>query len=127
MKKLKIFKTNAEYISAKESMEYPQVSYTNDDNNVWVLERPVGVMYVGSNSYEFLIGMTWNEFIASDYNPLIELDFGDSVKTFLTDEDGKVHRQHTAGKIYYDNSHVKGTDLIINGGEYYIPSDSVPT
>lgn len=71
MEKLRKFETEEQYLNEKETLEYPCVSLTADNEKVWIKENLGSFEILIDNSYYtfyFKKGMTWNDFINSEYN-----------------------------------------------------------
>lgn len=91
MKNLKKFETEEAY--GNVSLEYPTVSYTEDTDKVWIEGNPIGTFSINSEyTYNFVIGMTWAEFIDSEYNSYIDEDgnvykFNDSLRLMMNDKE----------------------------------------
>lgn len=113
MEKLRKFKTEEEFLNIKNSLEYPQVSLTQDNGKVWVKSNLCSFTISGNHgddvTFNFEDGMTWNDFAESKYN------------------DGELNSYDD--RVYYDGHDIMlseeneepqiGSDLIINGNIYY--------
>ena len=111
MKKLRKFNLENDYLEIKESLEYPQVSLTKDNGKVWVKNNSIGEFKIYGFNYppfEFLIGMTWEEFINSNYN---SYDFN------LRNDEVYLKRNPITVSMD-DSTPIMKTDLIINGHIY---------
>ena len=87
MKDLKFFETENEYINEKESFEYPQVSFTNDNGKVWVKEEDNYILAV----YDFSLGYDNNLFFGNPYdNDSLNLEWIINGEIVEEDENGKV-------------------------------------
>ena len=124
MEKLRKFETEEQYLNEKESLEYPSVSLTADNEKVWVKENLGSFEILIDNSYYtfyFKKGMAWNDFINSKYNvPTCSNDEYDA--TFYYFENSKEIQmcRKYEGNEYVKLNHKKCLidDLLIDGGEY---------
>ena len=111
MEKLRKFETEEQYLNEKESLEYPSVSLTQDNGKVWVKNNLIGEFEIydfDDPPFEFLIGMTWEEFINSNYN-----SYGFKLKN------DRVYLKSNPIIVSMDDSTpIIKTDLIINGYIY---------
>ena len=140
MKYLKKFETNADYQSFKNGSDWtiPNVSLIeekfSDDNNNYIIfnnVKPstftVGVMsaYIDiEGPYEFKEGMTWNEFLNSNYNNgkfLRATNFINEGEVCydLTEVWGVVEHIKKS-EIINDENGVLLSDKIINNHVYYV-------
>ena len=112
MKNLKKFETEEAYGNA--SLEYPTVSYTEDNDKVWIKENIKFYFYVfdieGGNDggkYIYDNGMTWENYVNSSYNT-----------KFSIDENGYVHIPPKSSDLFsFGGSKVSKNDLIITYDE----------
>ena len=114
MEKILKFETEEKFLNIKNSLEYPQVSLTDDNSKVWVKSNKVQFTISGNHgddvTFKFEVGMTWNDFAESQYN------------------DGELEVYYD-DKVAYDSHYMRlnedaseilsGNDLIINGHIYY--------
>ena len=75
MEKLRNFKTEEQFLTIKESLEYPQVSLTEDNGKVWVKNNKIKFYINVYNTSRELIetfdviinnNMTWKELVGDD-------------------------------------------------------------
>lgn len=66
-------------------------------------------MSIDGYNYPFQGGMTWQEFIDSNYNVL-----------GLVVDGGKVYRENFQYKLTYNSNIVSATDLIVSNGSYFL-------
>lgn len=113
MEKLRKFETEEQFLTIKDSLEYPQVSLTADNEKVWVKSNLCSFTISGNHgddvTFNFEDGMTWDDFAESKYN------------------DGELNAYDD--RVYYDGHDIMlseeneepqiGSDLIINGNIYY--------
>lgn len=105
MKKLRKFEIEEQYLNEKESLKYPQVLLTEDNEKLWIKENLGSFEILIDNSYYtfyFKKGMTWNDFINSEYNiPTI----CNNVNTFYYIENEKRIKicSHTNGYVRLNN------------------------
>ena len=131
MEKLRKFETEEQYLNEKESLEYPQISLTADNEKVWVKSNlcSFNIIY-NNNEYQtfyFKKGMTWTDFINSPYNISIcdESENTFELSYYFSGEYNCIRNicadyRHTF--ICYNDNHgnlVGINDLIINGNTYY--------
>lgn len=70
MKNLKTFETEEQYTSFKNSDNaiYPHICYTEDTDKIWVEKYGKTIFYLDDVEMEFEEGMTWEQFVNSEYN-----------------------------------------------------------
>ena len=83
MEKLRKFETEEQYLNEKESLEYPQVSLTQDNGKVWIKENNIIKFYLKDSCGNIINqplysekNMTWEEWFNSQYNYI------DNIKIF---------------------------------------------
>ena len=88
MEKLRKFNTEEEFLNIKNSLEYPQVSLTQDNGKVWVKEEDNYILAV----YDFsLNGYNYNLFFGNPYdNDDLNLEWIINDEIVDEDENGKV-------------------------------------
>lgn len=106
MKYLKKFQTNADYQAFKSSNDYitPNVSVITKDDTIvfepFVVPAAVFTFTVNGNQYQAEEGMTWQQFVDSEYNTVNEL--GDkSFKDVGTIQYGEVCWEYNPDGIEY--------------------------
>jgi hypothetical protein len=116
MRYLKRFKATEEYNSFKNSTEYiePNVSVIEDltNSNTTIHYNPyippIITFYVSNTAYEAVEGMTWEQWINSEYCTQ------------------SAFRIESGGRVYFgmmEVGSVKASDEIIAGNRYRISSD----
>lgn len=124
MEKLRKFETEEQFFNEIET--YPQVSLTQDNGKVWITEKPsiIGNFYIRDKTYEFIVGMTWDDFINSEYN--LPTECGDDKEFYITYYN-YVGKNCINGDIIYDDPNTSDevqkilpNDLIINDKTYYL-------
>ena len=113
MEKLRKFETEEIYLNEKDSLKTPIVSYTEDNDNVWIIHK-YGYFYLRNEKIKFILGMTWEEFINSEYN----FEVGYNMKKFYINSNGTVSSRYIDGNVRYESNDVLPTDLIVENYIY---------
>lgn len=92
MENLKKFETEEQYLIIKDTIEYPQVSYTEDNEKVWVKEKPISYIVAKYNVSEENINQNIPLFANGYY------DFHFMVNYYVVDDGTTVYNTYDAIK-----------------------------
>ena len=90
MEKLRKFETEEQYLIIKDDIEYPQVSYTENNEKVWVKEKPISYIVAKYNISEEVINQNIQLFANKKY------DFHFMVDYYVVDDGTTEYNTHNA-------------------------------
>lgn len=120
MENLRKFDLENDYLNEKDSLSYPNVSYTKDSEKVWI-KKGLSKFYLNISysedetkkevkEYYFEEGMTYADFVSSEYNDLFYVYYYASALGYDNDY-----------ATYEDGTQVNAiNDIIENGINIYV-------
>lgn len=112
------FDTTSDFVASRDGgeMVYPNVSYCDDTEGMHYNEA---VCFIGGNTVPFKAGMTWREFIYSEYNV-------ENYSLFQDAYNGRYYIRAGALQLYDDQKrrYAEADDLIVENASYSIAGGS---